>query len=301
MRLSISTFLMLAGFTTLTILILPFYVFGEVYGAREFLSKINFADFLFGPEWSLPEQKYGALPAIYGTLVVAALALVIAMPISVGGAIALAELLPKRIAERLGTLVDMIAAMPSVVVGLWGLLVLAPLFLNTVYAFIVERLSFLPFLSTPHLTPYNKLTAGLVLAFMVTPYAVAVIKESLLLVPAEVREAAYSLGLTKWETIRVTLGYIKPGIFSAFMLALGRAVAEAVAVSMVIGNTCSFSISLLEPACSLTTLIINNFAEATGVEAAALIGLGLVLFIISLVLVASTRMIYSKILGGYIR
>jgi len=301
MRIRPSVFLLLGSFTFMFILILPYLVLGEFYGAREFLERINILDFILGHEWSLAEQKYGALPAIYGTFVVAGLALLIALPISLGSAITLAELLPRSIADRMGMLIDMIAAIPSVVVGLWGLLTLAPLLDSTLYVFMTEHLSFLPFTYTPHLTPYNKLTASLVLAFMITPYAVAVIKENLRLVPTEVKEAAYALGLTKWESIKIMLGYIKPGVFAAFMLALGRAIGEAVAVSMVVGNTCSFSASLLEPACTLTTLLINNFAEATGIVAAALIGLGLILFIISLALVMSTRLIYSKLLGGYAR
>jgi len=294
-------YFILGIFTLLSILILPFYIGGILYGSREFYEKLSFIDFLLGKEWSLPEQKYGALPAIYGTLIVAAMALLIAMPISIGGAIALVEFLPKKISERIGILVDLIAVIPSVVVGLWGLLTLGPFLKSTFYTFLVERLSFLPPFQSSFLTSYNKLTAALVLAYMISPFALAVIKENLKLVPWNIKEAAYSLGLNHWEVIRIMLGYIKPGILAAFMIALGRAVAEAVAVSMVIGNTCSFSISLLDPACTLSTLIINNFAEATGIEASALIGLGLILFLLALILVITTRIIYTKTLGGYMR
>ncbi|MEM4312291.1 MAG: phosphate ABC transporter permease subunit PstC [Nitrososphaerales archaeon] len=297
----ITTFYILAFFTLLTILILPFYIGGILYGSREFYERISFLDFLLGKEWSLPEQKYGALPAIYGTLIVAALALLIAMPISIGGAIALIEFLPKRLSDKLGIIVDLIAVIPSVVVGLWGLLALGPFLKNNLYSFLSENLSFIPLFQSSFFTSYNKLTASLVLAYMISPFALAVIKENLKLVPWSIKEAAYSLGLNHWEVVRVMLSYIKPGILAAFMIALGRAVAEAVAVSMVIGNTCSFSFSLLDPACTLSTLIINNFAEATGIEASALIGLGFVLFILALTLVILTRFIYIKALGGYLR
>ncbi len=294
-------FIFLGSFALFLILILPFYFFGELYGASEFFSKFSFLDFILGREWSLPEQKYGALQAIYGTLLTAGLALLITTPVSIAAAVAMSELLPEWLSERLGMIIDMIAAIPSVVVGLWGVLSLGPFLSNTLYKFLVENLGFLPIFQARTLTAYNKLTAALVLSYMITPFAVSVIKENLRLVPMEIKEAAYALGLTKWEVIRIALSYIKPGIFAALMLALGRAIAEAVAISMVIGNTCSFSISLLEPACTLTTLIINNFAEATGTEAAALIGLGLVLFLISISTVLASRLIYSKLLGGYMR
>jgi len=294
-------FIFLGSFVLFLILILPFYFFGELYGASEFFSKFSFLDFILGREWSLPEQKYGALQAIYGTLLTAGLALLITTPVSIAAAVAMSELLPEWLSERLGMIIDMIAAIPSVVVGLWGVLSLGPFLSNTLYKFLVENLGFLPIFQARTLTAYNKLTAALVLSYMITPFAVSVIKENLRLVPMEIKEAAYALGLTKWEVIRIALSYIKPGIFAALMLALGRAIAEAVAISMVIGNTCSFSISLLEPACTLTTLIINNFAEATGTEAAALIGLGLVLFLISISTVLASRLIYSKLLGGYMR
>jgi len=296
-----SIFILLGGFALFLVLILPFYLFGELYGASEFLSKFSFLDFILGREWSLPEQRYGALQAIYGTLITAGLALLIAAPISIASAVAMSELLPERVSDRLGVLIDTIAAIPSVVVGLWGVLSLGPFLSNTLYRFLVENLGFLPIFQATMLTAYNKLTAALVLGYMIMPFAVSVIKENLRLVPMEIKEAAYALGFTRWEVVRITLSYVKPGIFAALMLALGRAVAEAVAVSMVIGNTCSFSVSLLEPACTLTTLIINNFAEATGTEAAALIGLGLVLFAISTSIVLVSRLVYSKLLGGYMR
>lgn len=294
-------YLFLGGFATVTLLILPFLIVGEIYGAMEFFKRISFISFLMGKEWSLAEGKYGALPAIYGTLVVAGLALLIAIPISIGAAIALVDILPRSIAERLSVVVDVVASIPSVVIGLWGLTVLGPLLQESLYKFLAQNLSFIPLFQTATITPYNKLTASLVLAYMVTPYAVAVIKEGLKLVPHEVKEGAYAIGLTRYEVYKVMLGYIKPSILAAFMLALGRAVGEAVAVSMVIGNTPSFSPSLLDPAATLTTLIINNFSEATGIEAAALIGLGVILFLVSLALVSLTRVIYSRLATRYVR
>lgn len=301
LRIRKTIFIFLGSFALFLALILPFYLFGELYGTSEFFSKFSFLDFILGQDWSLAEQKHGALPAIYGTLITAGLALLITTPVSIAAAVAMVELLPEGISERLGAVIDMIAAIPSVVVGFWGMTSLGPFLSTTLYKFLVENLGFLPIFQTTTLTAYNKLTAALMLGYMIMPFAVSVIKENLRLVPMEIKEAAYALGLTKWEVIRIMLSYIKPGIFAALMLALGRAVAEAVAVSMVIGNTCSFSLSFLEPACTLTTLIINNFAEATGIEAAALIGLGLVLFMISVSLVLMSRLIYSKLLGGYMR
>ncbi|MCL7397839.1 MAG: phosphate ABC transporter permease subunit PstC [Thaumarchaeota archaeon] len=296
-----SIFIFLGSFALFLALILPFYFFGELYGASEFFSRFSFLDFISGREWSLSEQKYGALQAIYGTIITAGLALLITTPISIAAAVAMSELLPEHLSERLGMIIDMIAAIPSVVVGLWGILSLGPFLSSTLYKFLIENLGFLPIFQAKTLLAYNKLTAALVLGYMITPFAVSVIKENLRLVPIEIKEAAYALGLTKWEVIRIMLSYIKPGIFAALMLALGRAIAEAVAVSMVIGNTCSFSASLLEPACTLTTLITNNFAEATGTEAAALIGLGLVLFVISISTILVSRLVYNKLLGGYMR
>lgn len=299
MRLTI--FFIFSAFAFMIVLMLPWYLLGEIYGSLEFLTNFSFLDFISGTTWSMAEQRYGALPAIYGTFLIAGLALLISIPISILSAIALVELLPERIAEKLSTFIDLIAAIPSVVIGLWGLASLGPFLSKVIYKGLADNLSFIPLFKSEILTPYNKLTAALVLGYMITPFAISIIKENLKLVPMEIKEGAYALGLGKWDVIKIMLSYIKPGMFAAFMLALGRAIAEAVAVSMIIGNTCSLSISLLEPACTLTTLIINNFAEATGLEAAALLGLGLILFIISIALVVSSRLIYNKLLGGYKR
>ncbi|HKR98129.1 MAG TPA: phosphate ABC transporter permease subunit PstC, partial [Candidatus Dormibacteraeota bacterium] len=215
--------------------------------------------FVTGTKWDPPDAIYGALPFIVGTLLTSAIGLLFAVPIGVGAAIFLAEFAPRRIGGVLSTLVELLAAVPSVVYGLWGLFVLGPIFANV----IEPHLSFLPFAKGPVLG-VGLLLSGVVLAVMVLPIITAVTRDLARAVPAPTREAVYGLGGTRWQVVRrAVLPSIRAGVIGAIVLALGRALGETMAVTFVIGNTNAIPSSLLGPAQTLSSLIANEFGEAT--------------------------------------
>ncbi len=234
--------------------------------------------FLVGSTWDPVAERFGALPFVYGTVVSSALALALAVPVGIGAAVFLAELAPGPVRAPAAFVVELMAAVPSVVYGLWGVFVLAPLLRTWVEPALGARLGFLPLFQGP---PYGvgMLAAGLVLATMVVPYVTAVGREVLRAVPDSQREAALGLGATRWETVRIAvLPYGRPGLIAAVLLALGRAVGETMAVTMVIGNRPEISFSLFAPGHTMASVIANEFAEATSdLYLAALIEIGLLL------------------------
>ena len=238
-------------------------------------------DFLVGREWNPSMGSFGALPFIYGTIVSSVIALVIAVPISVGVAIFLTEQASVRIARPIAFLVELLAAIPSVVYGLWGIFVLAPFIREYLGAFLQENLGFIP-LFQGRLTGIGMLTGGIILAIMVMPIITAVVRDVLEAVPVTQREAALALGATKWETTQIVLGNASSGIAGAVVLGLGRAIGETMAVTMVIGNTPQISASLFEPAYTIASVLASNFADATDeFYLSALIEIGLVLFLVT--------------------
>jgi phosphate transport system permease protein len=254
--------------------------------------------FLVSSDWDPVRGNYGALPAIYGTLVTSAMALLIATPLALGVAIFLSEFAPPRIRQPIAFLVDLLAAIPSVVYGLWGIKVLVPFLRDHVMPFIAGTLGLdaLPLFSGPAYGN-SMFAAGIILAIMVLPYISAVSREILLAVPRSQREAALALGATRWEMIwGAVLPYAKSGIIGGIILGLGRALGETMAVTMVIGNSPVISPSLFAPGYTMASQIANQFNEATGrMEPAALMALGFVLFVITLIVNGIARWLVWRV------
>lgn len=247
--------------------------------------------FLTSDEWNPSAGIFGALPFIYGTVVSSVIALVISVPISLGIAIFLTEQASARMARPIAFLVELLAAIPSVVYGLWGIFVLAPFVREYLGAFLQTYLGFIP-LFQGRLTGIGMLTGGLILAIMVTPIITAVVRDVLEAVPTTQREAALALGATKWETTRIVLSNAATGIAGAVVLGLGRAIGETMAVTMVIGNTPQISASLFEPAYTIASVLAANFAEARDeLYMSALIEIGLILFLVTFVVNAFAKLL----------
>lgn len=251
--------------------------------------------FLTGIEWKPAESIFGALPFIYGTIVSSIIALIIAVPISLGVAIFLVEQAPKNIATPIAFMVELLAAIPSVVYGLWGIFVLAPFIRNYLGVFLQTYFGYLPIFEG-RLTGIGMLTGGIILALMITPIITAVVRDVLLAVPNTQREASLALGATQWETTQIVLGNAASGIAGAVVLGLGRALGETMAVTMVIGNSPQISASLFEPAYTIASVLAANFAEATDeLYMSALIEMGLVLFFVTFVVNAFAKMLVSRV------
>jgi phosphate transport system permease protein len=242
--------------------------------------------FLTNSDWDALNGKFGAAPAIYGTLVSSAVALIIATPLAVGVAIFLSEFAPKWLRQPLAFLVDLLAAIPSVVYGLWGLLVLLPAMREHFMPFVKDTLHLGGFalFSGPAYGP-SMMAAGVILAIMILPYISAVTREVLLAVPRSQREAALALGATRWEMIRdAVVPYARSGIIGGIILGLGRALGETMAVTMVIGNRHEISASLFQPGYTMASIIANEFSEATNdMHLSALMAIGAVLFVVTIV------------------
>lgn len=255
------------------------------------LHKFGFS-FLTTSDWDAVNGKFGAAPAIFGTLVSSAIALIIATPLAVGVAVFLSEFAPRWIRQPLAFLVDLLAAIPSVVYGLWGLFVLLPMLRTHFMPFVKDTLHLgdFPLFSGPAYGP-SMLAAGLILAIMVLPYISAVTREVLLAVPRSQREAALALGATRWEMIRdAVIPYARSGIIGGIILGLGRALGETMAVTMVIGNRHEISTSLFQPGYTMASLIANEFSEATNdLHLSALMGIGAVLFIVTIIVNSIAR------------
>ncbi len=247
--------------------------------------------FITGREWNPVKSEFGALAFIYGTIVSSLIALVISVPLSLGIAIFLVEQAPARLARPITFLVELLAAIPSVVYGLWGIFVLAPFLRVHVEPPLQRWFGWLP-LFQGTITGIGLLTGGIILAIMVTPIISAVVRDVLAAVPGSQREAALALGATKWETTRVVLVNGAPGIAGAVILGLGRAIGETMAVTMVIGNRAQISTSLFEPSYTIASAIANEFTEATqDLYLSALVELGLILFLVTFVVNAIARVL----------
>lgn len=247
--------------------------------------------FITGTDWNPVKGQFGALPFIYGTIVSSLIAILISVPLSLGIAIFLVEQAPTYLARPLGFLVELLAAIPSVVYGLWGIFVLAPFLRVHVEPPLQSWFGWLPFFQGP-ITGIGLLTGGVILAIMVTPIISAIVRDVLTAVPSSQREAALALGATKWETTRVVLVNGAPGIAGAVILGLGRALGETMAVTMVIGNRPQISLSLFAPSYTIASVIANEFTEATeDIYLSALVELGLILFFVTFVVNAIARLL----------
>ncbi len=266
------------------------FVFSLVAQARPAFSTLGFS-WIVQKTWDPTHQKYGLLPFILGTVETTAIAMVLAVPIGLGTALALGYLVPQRLRSGLSTAVELLAAVPSVVYGLWGLIVLAPLFRDTVEPFLTSVLGWTGLFNGPS-EGVGLLLAGVILFIMVLPTMVAISRDVLVVVPVEQVEGAIALGATRWQVLRkVVVPGARTGLLGAFTLATGRALGETVAVALVIGNSPYIAHSLKSAAATIPSLIVNNFGEATGTELSALFGAGLVLLVIGVGVNALARVL----------
>ena len=289
------------GACALLIVLLVSAIGVTLYGdSRLAQEKFGFS-FWTGRQWDPVSGEFGALPFIWGTLYSSLLALLIATPVALGIAIFLSELCPRRLRAPLVYLTELLAAIPSIVYGLWGLNAIVPL-VRRVQLMLPAWLRSLPLASGPPVG-VSMAAAALVLAVMIVPFTASVAREVLKAVPAEQREAAYALGATEWEAIRLTLAWGRTGIVGAVMLGLARALGETMAVTMVIGNNPQVALSLFAPQYTMAAVIANEFTEASGdLYLAALVEIGLLLFVVTVLINALSRLlIWSVDAGGPLR
>jgi phosphate transport system permease protein len=248
--------------------------------------------FLWGTTWDPAiTQIFSALPVIYGTLVTSLLALLFGVPLSLGTAIVLSEMAPHRFKSPVSFIVELLAAIPSVIFGLWGIFTLAPFLRDYIYPQLQNTLGFLPIFQGS-ISGLGVLTGGIILAIMIIPTVSAVSRDVLAAVPESQREAALALGATKWETTRTVLSYGRSGIIGAIILGLGRAVGETMAITMVIGNRFGMFTSLFGPGYTMAAVIANEFTEATtDLYLSALIEVGLILFLVAMAVNVLARLI----------
>ncbi len=279
------------------ILVLLAYFFVKLaLEARPVFEKFGVLNFVFENNWDVSKGIYGALPLLVGTLITSALALVIGVPVAVAVALFLTELCPRRVRGSLTVLVDMLAAVPSVVYGLWAFYFLIPK-LKPAEQWFADTFHFIPFVATDNVAGPNYFIAGLILAVMILPIVSAISREVLSTVPAEQKEASLALGATRWEMIRTSmLPYARRGIVGGSMLGLGRAIGETIAVTIVIGDNPILGHSIFDQGYSLAAVIANEFSEAASdpLHKAALIGAGLVLFVLTLLVNSIARLLVIR-------
>jgi len=270
-----------------------------VIGSQQTLEKYGFS-FIWSTDWDPVQEKFGALVPIYGTVVTSLIAMLIGVPVSFGIAIFLTELSPSWLKRPLGTAIELLAAIPSIIYGMWGLFVFVPLFQAHLQPAIIDSLGNVPFFGALFAGPpigIGMLTAGLILSIMVIPFITAVMRDVFETVPPMLKESAYGLGATTWEVVwRVVLPYTKVGVIGGIMLGLGRALGETMAVTFVIGNAHRLAVSLNAPGNSIASALANEFTEAVGdVYYSALIELGLILFLITTVVLGLSKLLLLRL------
>ncbi len=291
------------GAAWLTLALLVGIIISLVIGAAPAIEKFGLG-FLWSTEWDPVQEKFGGLVMIYGTLMTSFIALLIAVPVSFGIALFLTEMSPGWLKRPLGTAIELLAAVPSIVYGMWGLLVFSPILSTYVQQPLQKLFKGVPFLETlvsgaP--VGIGILSAGIILAIMVIPFIAAVMRDVFEVTPPMLKESAYGLGATTWEVVsKVVLPYTKAGVVGGIMLGLGRALGETMAVTFVIGNMNQLdSLSLFQAANSITSALANEFAEAgEGLHQASLIYLGLILFFITFVVLALSKLLLSRLRKG---
>ncbi|MEY4564583.1 MAG: phosphate transporter permease subunit PstC [Pseudomonadota bacterium] len=288
------------GAAILTLLLLAGIILSLLWGASPSIRENGLA-FLWTAEWDPVKQKFGGLVMIYGTLMTSFIALLIAVPVSFGIALFLTELAPNWLRRPLGIAVELLAAVPSIVYGMWGLLVFSPVLSTYVQQPLQKLFEGVPLLGTlvsgaP--VGIGILSAGIILSIMIIPFIASVMRDVFAVTPAMLKESSYALGSTTWEVVfKVVLPYTKTGVIGGIMLGLGRALGETMAVTFIIGNSNQLnSLSLFEAANSISSALANEFAEAdAGLHQASLIYLGLVLFFITFVVLSLSRLLLSRL------
>lgn len=257
-------------------------------------------NFIFNSNWDPVQEEFGALVAIYGTLVTSLVAMVIGVPISFGIALFLTELAPSWLKRPLGTAIELLAGIPSIIYGMWGLFVLVPIFQTYVQPLLIKVLGNVPVVGALFQGPplgIGMFTAGVILSIMVIPFIASVMRDVFELVPPVLKETAYGLGATTWEVMwKVVLPYTKAGVIGGVMLGLGRALGETMAVTFVIGNANRLAVSLMAPGNSIASALANEFTEAVGdLYTSALMELGLILFLITTIVLALAKLLLQRL------
>jgi phosphate ABC transporter permease protein PstC len=285
------------GLTALAALILALivYFFVRLVGeARPAFAKEGVFGFTFDNDWNVSAEHFGALPLVVGTLITSGLALLIGVPVAVATALYVTELCPRNVRGPITVLIELLAAVPSVVYGLWGIFFLAPK-LQPAEQWVADKLSFVPFIGGGVVTIPNYFVASLVLAIMILPIVSAIAREVMSTVPDDHKEAALGLGATRWEMIRMAvLPYCRSGIVGGAMLGLGRAIGETIAVTILIGDAPQLSGHLFGQGYTLAAVIANEFGEATGLHRSALFAAALVLFVLTLIVNALARLLVLR-------
>lgn len=286
-------------FTLIVFTLLAALIGALIMGSMPAIKAFGF-DFLVNAEWNPVTEKFGALVPITGTLITSAIALLIGIPISFGIALFLTELSPPWLRRPLGTAIELLAGIPSIIYGMWGLFVFAPFFAITLQPWLQDTLGQVPgigFLFEGAFMGIGMLTAGIILAIMVIPFIAAVMRDVFDVVPSMLKESAYALGATTWEVIwNVVLPYTRTGVVGGIMLGLGRALGETMAVTFVIGNAHQLHASLFMPGNSIASALANEFTEADGeLYTSALIELGLILFFITFVVLACAKILLMQL------
>jgi len=257
-------------------------------------------EFFTSQSWNPVTEKFGALPAIYGTVLTSTIAMLIGVPISLGIAIFLTEICPERLRRTIGVAIELLAGIPSIIYGIWGLFIFAPFFQTHFQPALIDMFGNVPVLNQLFAGPpygIGLLTAGLILAIMVLPFITSITREVFETVPPVLKEAAYGIGCTRWEVIRrVVIPYTRVGIIGGVMLGLGRALGETMAVTFVIGNAHRIMPSIMAPGTTISATIANEFTEATGdLYTASLVALGLILFFITFIVLAAARLLLMRL------
>jgi phosphate transport system permease protein len=269
-----------------------------LWGGRSVLASEGLG-FFISADWNPVENKYGALVPIYGTIVTAMIAMLIAVPVSFGIAFFLTEVAPRWMRTSVGTAIELLAGIPSIIYGMWGFFVLMPVMREHLIPWLNDHLGPLPVIGALFQGPpigAGMLTSGIVLSIMVIPFISSVMREVFLTVPSRLKESAYALGATKWEVSwDIVLPYTRSAVIGGVFLGLGRALGETMAVAFVIGNSVGFTASLLEPSTTIAALIANDFGEATEEYRAALLLLGFVLFMVTFVVLAVARLMLMNL------
>jgi phosphate transport system permease protein len=287
---------------TLAALLIPVMLAFLVYelwtGSRLAIDRFGLS-FVTSSTWDPVAEEFGAFPLMFGTLLSSLIALLIAVPLSLGVAIYLTEFAPKVVRQPVAFLIGLLAAIPSVVYGLWGIFVLIPALRTTAFPFLRKALGFLPFFQGPIYGP-SMLAAGIILAIMIMPYVMSVSREVLLAVPNTQREAALALGATRWEAVITTVvPYARSGLIGAVILGLGRALGETMAVTMVIGNRHEIAASLFAPGYTMAAAIANEFSEAVGdLHLSALAYVAFLLFVVTVLVNAGARLLIWRVARG---
>ena len=254
--------------------------------------------FLWGTSWSAPRDIYGAVPAVLGTLISSLIAMAIAVPIGFGIAIVLTELAPDRLRRPIGTAIELLAGVPSIIYGIVGLFILVPLMQSSILPFLIATVGQVPLIGAlfqPPAPGIGLLTASIVLSIMILPFITAITRDVFNTVPPMLRESAYGMGMTTWEVVRyIIIPYTRLGLVGGIMLGLGRALGETMAVTFVVGSVTRLQASIISPSTTISAQIANSFGDADGLQLSSLIALGLILFVLSFGVLALAKLLIGR-------